>query len=381
MYIGVDTDEFDRNSVKPGYLYKNYNISSNKDIILFPCRIHAQKRPFMMLDIAERVYEKNNNVLFVVVGDGEQLDELKRAIQQRRLSNAVVCIGRSDKMKECYRDAKLTLICSLKEGLALTAYESCSMGVPVISSDVGGQRDLIDSTVGRLIKTTQDEETGLDSRKFDYHEIEEFADAILLLLKDEKLYAECSKNCRKKVEETFSTKIMSQNMENEILTLVSDKEVARQHVEMAHMLKKQGKYAEEFYTSHLAFEERDAECGEIWRSNCWLQDEMKRREREGELGEVFRRLAACETAVDRHEEVVNRHEEVVNRHEEVVNRHEEVVNRHEQVVNDDWGWLKNHEDRINEVEKTQQRIQTERVGIFRKVKSKLQVLFKQDNIN
>ena len=41
---------------------------------------------------------------------------------------------------------KLRLYAVLKEGLALTAYESCAMGVPVVSADVGGQKDLIDSS-------------------------------------------------------------------------------------------------------------------------------------------------------------------------------------------------------------------------------------------
>lgn len=362
MYIGVDAAEFDRNNVNPGYLYRNYNISDNKDIIIFPCRIHPQKRPFLMLDIAERVYSKNKNALFVVVGDGEQLEELKNTIQRRKLDEAVICIGRSENMKECYRDAKLTLICSLKEGLALTAYESCAMGVPVISSDVGGQKDLIDSTVGKLIQVKQDEKGEFDNRLFDASEIQEFADAILLFLEDAELYEECSKNCRKKIENTFSTKLMSKNMEEEILALISNNEIKKQHLEMSQVLQKQGKYAEEFYTNYLVYEERDMECGELWRTKCYLEEEMSRREREGELGELFRRLSECEVAVNRHEEVVNRHEEVVNRHEEVVNRHEEVVNRHEevvnrheQVVNDDWAWLKNHEERINQVEKKHNR--------------------------
>lgn len=272
MYIGVDAEEFCRDKVASGYLYKNYDITSDKKIILFPCRIHPQKRPFMMLDIAQKVYEENNSAVFVVVGDGEQLEDLKKAIQQRKLNDVVLCIGRTDKMKECYHDARLTLICSLKEGLALTAYESCSMGVPVISSDVGGQRDLIDSTVGRLVQTKQIEETALDSRDYDRQEIDEFAEAILQFLEDDDLYTECSKNCRNKIEKTFSIEIMSKNMENEILSLVSSEQLARQHMEMAESLKKQGKFAEEFYTSYILSEAKQAECDEVWQARCYFKE-------------------------------------------------------------------------------------------------------------
>mgnify|MGYP002508066005 CR=1 FL=1 len=40
------------------------------------------------------------------------------------------------------------------------------MGVPVISSDVGGQSDLIDDYVGRLIPMLQEEVVDFDTRDF-----------------------------------------------------------------------------------------------------------------------------------------------------------------------------------------------------------------------
>lgn len=291
MYIGVDTDEFKRDNTKSGYLYSNYNIPRSKDIILFPCRIYPQKRPFMMLDIAEKVHTRYNNVLFVVIGDGEQLNELKVAIRDRHLDDVVICIGRSDKMKECYCDAKLTLICSLKEGLALTAYESCAMGVPVISSDVGGQRDLIDDTVGRLIMLKQDEETALDCREFDVQEVDEFVEAILRFLENKNYYARCSKNCRSRIEEAFSIKIMSKNMEKEILKLVSDEQLDRRHVEMAECLKEQGKFAEEFYTSYIVSEAKQAECEEVWQARCYFKDMAEGRFGTKILNRAYQRLA------------------------------------------------------------------------------------------
>lgn len=274
MYIGVDIKKFDRNAVKPGYLYERLHIPYHKQIVLFPCRMHPQKRPFLMLEIAQNVCRKNKDVLFVAVGDGEQQDELKKAVHDRKLDHAVICIGRVDRMKECYRDAKITLICSLKEGLALTAYESCAMGVPVISSDVGGQKDLIDSTVGRLIPSRQDEVTGIDNRTYDRREIEEFTNAILLLLEDEQLYKTCCKNCRQKAVGEFSVQNMIQKMQTEILELMSDDLLSRRHMHMSEVLKEQGKFAEEFYTAYLTLEEREQECEDVWKAKCYFENRL-----------------------------------------------------------------------------------------------------------
>ena len=101
-----------------------------------------------MLDIAWRVHQQIPEIVFVVAGDGGQLQELRQEVSARKMDAFVFCIGQIDDMRACYKDSVLTLICSLKEGLSLTAYESLSMGVPVVSSDVGGQKDLIGKDVG-----------------------------------------------------------------------------------------------------------------------------------------------------------------------------------------------------------------------------------------
>lgn len=272
MYIGVDAEEFDRDKVKPGYLYHEYGIDKDRDIILFPCRIHPQKRPFMMLDIAEKVYSENKSALFVVVGDGEQFDELKNVIHDRQLDKAVICIGRSDKMKECYRDAKLTLICSLKEGLALTAYESCSMGVPVITSDVGGQGDLIDNTVGAIIPTMQSEDEDLDNRAFDTKEVQAFVDAIQNLLENGNRYQECSRNCRQRIVNGFSTKKMAENMEKEILHIYNDIELKEKHRKQSENMVELAALSDEIYTLQLLWEKSECEITEIWNARQFMYD-------------------------------------------------------------------------------------------------------------
>ena len=115
-----------------------------------------------MLEIAKELKKKLPDAAFAVVGDGPQLEELKLAVRRGGLEETVYFAGRRSDMRPWYADAALTLICSLKEGLALTAYESLSMKTPVITSDVGGQAELIDSAVGRVLPLLQSEEDDLD---------------------------------------------------------------------------------------------------------------------------------------------------------------------------------------------------------------------------
>ena len=273
VHIGVDHKEFDRTKVEKGYLYELLKEEQSRPLILFPCRVCPQKRPFLMLEIADKMREIRNDILFVVIGDGEQLEELKTAIHNRSLENNVVCTGRCENMKSCYRDAFLTLICSLKEGLSLTAYESCSMGVPVISSDAGGQKDLIDHTVGALIPLRQNEAEQYDYRSFDETEIDEYVSSISEFLNNSDKYKTCSSNCRKRIESEFSLDNMVAKMEPEIM------EALKETCTVPYKPVTSGIYGE-LYTMFNLLEMKEAECAEQWNSRCYfnnlLQAEQKR---------------------------------------------------------------------------------------------------------
>ena len=212
LYIGVDQERFDSKVVSRGEIRGKYNISEDKKVILFPCRIHPQKRPFLMLEIAKRVIRSNENVLFFVAGDGPQFQILKDKIKKEKLEKWFVCPGEISEMEKVYADSDLTLICSLKEGLSLTAYESCAMATPVISADVGGQKELIDDSVGRLIPLGQ-KETDIDSHNYSEEEISAYADAILDVLADQTRYDQMCRNCREKIETRFSTDRMIEQLE------------------------------------------------------------------------------------------------------------------------------------------------------------------------
>lgn len=260
LYIGVDTDRFDPNKVRTGRLYQALGVSKKVPIVLFPCRIDAQKRPFFMLAAAKLLIKRMPEVIFAVVGDGPQRQELERAIRRYGLKNHVICIGQMEHMEECYQDAKLTLICSIKEGLSLTAYESCAMGTPVVSSDVGGQKDLIDASVGRLIPMRQKEASDFDSRRFlktcEKKEIADYVRAMEQLLADTQLYERCSANCRKKIRDGFSTSQMLKNIERELNYLVSEESRLHRDEEMHLWINRMGDLAEEICTLETAEEER-----------------------------------------------------------------------------------------------------------------------------
>ena len=93
------------------------------------------------------------------------------------------------------------------------------METPVISADVGGQGELIDETVGRLIPLGQ-AETDIDSREYSREEIRAYSDAILDILADREGYAALCRNCREKIDVRFSDEIMIRQILTETIARV-----------------------------------------------------------------------------------------------------------------------------------------------------------------
>ena len=127
-------------------------------------------------------------------------------------------MGRTNKTDEIYDVSDLTINCSIKEGLALTAYESLAMGVPVVSSDVGGQKELIDENTGVIVPCMQEEEDIFD---FNYseEEVQNYVDAINKILANLKKYKQ---NCRKKILNGFTIDQMVIRMSNILKNIANE---------------------------------------------------------------------------------------------------------------------------------------------------------------
>lgn len=251
VHIGVDEAYFSAEKTQPGKLYQEMGISQDRPVVLFICRMNPQKRPFLMLEIAKRVAACVPQVAFAVVGDGPQLQELMDKTSAMGLKGTVYFLGAGDDVRCCYRDARLTLICSLKEGLTLTAYESCSMGVPVVSADVGGQKDLIDDSVGALIPCRQTEADSLDARSFPENEVQAYVDAICDLLTDSARWTAASKACRRRILNDFTIRNMVEHFEKQFCSLTENSRVMEQRQCVSDALNLCAPIASEVFTLEM----------------------------------------------------------------------------------------------------------------------------------
>ena len=187
LYIGTDEKRFDKTIFNKEQLKQKYNIPSNKKIITFIARLSEEKRPELFVKISKKLLETRNDVHFVIAGDGNLYKKVRSSINKN-----FTMLGSINTPEEIYAISDITVNCSSLEGLALTSYESLAMEVPVVSTSVGGQKELIDDTVGGIVEFNPKNET---------KEIKDYVEKINNVLDNLEIL---SKNCRKKILEGFT---------------------------------------------------------------------------------------------------------------------------------------------------------------------------------
>lgn len=208
VYIGTDEKSFNPEIVQEP-TDKELEKLKDKKKVLFTCRIAEQKRPVLMIEILRKLVKVRNDIGFVVVGDGNMLEPIKELAETYGILDNIAFLGQKKDVRPYYKIADVTLICSMIEGLSLTSYESLVMGVPIVSADVGGQKELIDESCGRIIKLYQDPKKNINTYNYSDEEIDEYVNAIIDVIEKGD---ELRKNCRSKILEKFTIEKMQENM-------------------------------------------------------------------------------------------------------------------------------------------------------------------------
>ena len=221
IYIGVDEKIFDPGKYNKEDLIKKFKYGEyfeNKIVISYICRIAEQKRPYLFLEIVKKLAKIRDDFVVIVAGDGPMLNGLKRKVREEKLDNYFAFVGNIKRTEKIYAMSDLTVNTSIKEGLALTSYESLAMGVPVVSSNVGGQKELITEDVGVIVPCIQNE-TEIFDYNYSEEEILNYVVAIQKVINNLKFY---KLNCRSRILKQFTQNSMIKNIEKEFIELVKN---------------------------------------------------------------------------------------------------------------------------------------------------------------
>lgn len=119
-------------------------------------RLSPQKAQDLLLDAAKLVLKQRPDARFMIVGQGRLEQALKEQAVRLGIAERVLFTGLRHDIPAALGESDVFVLSSLWEGLPLTAVEAMAAARPVVLTDVGGNRDLVEDGVHGLIVPPND---------------------------------------------------------------------------------------------------------------------------------------------------------------------------------------------------------------------------------
>lgn len=134
IYNGIDVSEFDPNFDKRDNAIK---------VVCVARLIERKGLKYLIKAIGEL---KDNNIKLIIVGEGNQEEELKKFAVELKVSDRVDFKGyvNHNQIADIYKNSDIFVLPSLNEGMSNALLEAMGTGLPVIVTDTGGTHELID---------------------------------------------------------------------------------------------------------------------------------------------------------------------------------------------------------------------------------------------
>ncbi len=128
-----------------GTLISELHLNEEVRIIGNVSRVNEVKNPTRFIEIAKEYYQlyPKENTVFVWIGDGPLMDQVTLLVKEYGLTNQVFFIGFRDHAERYMVDFNLLLMTSIMEGIPITILEAKELKIPVLSTDVGGIREIV----------------------------------------------------------------------------------------------------------------------------------------------------------------------------------------------------------------------------------------------
>ena len=121
------------------------------NIILNVGRLSEQKNHKLLIDVFNEIHKAYPKYILKIVGQGELEEELKKKVSDLGLKKSVIFEGVKPECFSYMNEADMFVMTSLWEGLPITLIEAMGTGLPIVTSNVGGIPDIIESYKNGII--------------------------------------------------------------------------------------------------------------------------------------------------------------------------------------------------------------------------------------
>ncbi len=197
---GIDTDHFNPERVNRKASRRALDIPEDAVVAISVTRLSLEKNPSEIIDLAEGLATMVPELIWLIAGVGPLGPSIRHRLGKSPARERVRLLGLCTNVPEILAAADIAVLTSSSESLPLFALEAMSMGLPLVSYDVGGVREALrDGEEGYLIRPS---------------DRAAFMDSMLELTRAAPLRLELGRSARARAVDHFSAdRVMEQVLE------------------------------------------------------------------------------------------------------------------------------------------------------------------------
>lgn len=197
LWNGIDIDRFD------------YRGPSTVPVGISVARLSPEKDFATLLRAVWILVKDRPEFRLQIVGDGSERPKLEALCRELRLEDHVQFLGERSDVPELLRNAGFFVSSSKSEGISLTILEAMAVGLPVVTTRVGGSPEIVvDGGTGRLVDSQCPDQLALAMRD---------------MLNDVDAWPVMGQLGRSRIEQHFDIRTTVRNYEKIYLELLRDK--------------------------------------------------------------------------------------------------------------------------------------------------------------
>lgn len=164
IYNGVDTKLFNTNLERPH--------KKGDPQLLFVGKLYHYKNVVSLIRSIPRIKEKFPSLHLQIVGDGNEFNNLKKEVEQKKLENNVELVGRlsSDELRFRYSSCDVYLSASQKETFGVPLLEAMACGKPLLLSNIEAHKEILTASNAGLVFNDIAEIKDKLSKLYDNHQ-------------------------------------------------------------------------------------------------------------------------------------------------------------------------------------------------------------------
>lgn len=163
-------------------IQKEDTTSNGEKIVLYVGSLRPVKGVKYLIEAMRIVIKNKPDTKLVIVGDGTEREQLEMLVRSLKLGRYIKFVGMvpNENVPEYMISSDIFVLPSLSEGFPNVILEAMASGLPIICTEVGGMREIIKEGENGFMVSTKN--------------IEELSEKVLMLLQDDELRKNISKN-------------------------------------------------------------------------------------------------------------------------------------------------------------------------------------------